>query len=84
MENYRQVFVNILHEKLKEKIKGGIVVKVNYNDELIVEIYRDHEFDYCYKLNDFSTRFLHGLSTDYVVYEVTTGYKKRVLAKYFY
>ena len=40
MENYIQVFKNLLHEKLKERIIGGVVVKVNYNDELIVEIYR--------------------------------------------
>lgn len=83
MEGYIQVFKNLLHEKLKERIIGGIVVKVNYNDELIVEIYREHELDYYYKLDDFSTRLLLGLNTEYVVYEVSAGYKKRILAKYF-
>ena len=83
MGEYRQVFKDLLHGKLKEKIIGGIVVKIDRNDELIVEIYREHELDYWYKLGDFSTRFLHGLSTDYVVYEVMTGYRKRIMAKYF-
>lgn len=83
MGEYKQVFKDLLHGKLKEKIIGGIVVKINYDDELIVEIYREHELDYWYKLNDFSTRLLHGLSTDYVVYEVITSYKKRIMAKYF-
>lgn len=83
MGEYRQVFKDLLHGKLKEKIIGGIVVKIDRNDELIVEIYREHELDYWYKLNDFSIRFLHGLSTDYVVYEVMTGYRKRIMAKYF-
>lgn len=83
MENYIQVFKNLLHEKLKEKIIGGIVVKVTFNDELIVEIYREHELDYYYKLDDFSTRLLMGLTTEYVVYEVVTGYRKRIMAKYF-
>lgn len=82
MENYIRVFKNLLHVKLKERIIGGIVVKVSYNDELIIEIYREHELDY-YKLDDFSTRLLLGLTTEYVVYEVSAGYKKHILAKYF-
>lgn len=84
MELYRQVFVTALHEKLKAKIKGGILVKVDRNDVLIVEIFRDHELDYQYTLDNFSTRFLYGLNSEYIAYEVVTGYKKRVLAKHFY
>lgn len=84
MDHYKQIFITSLHEKLKARIKGGILVKVDRNDVLIVEIFRDHELDYQYTLDDFSTRVLYGLNSDYIAYEVVAGYKKRVLAKHFY
>lgn len=40
MLDYECLFSNHLYEKLKEVIKGGIFVKVNENDSLVVEIKR--------------------------------------------
>ena len=40
MLDYECLFSNHLYEKLKGVIKGGIFVKVNENDSLVVEIKR--------------------------------------------
>ena len=40
MTDYEYLFSTNLHAKLKEKIRGGIFVKVNEKDSLIVKIER--------------------------------------------
>lgn len=84
LEEIKYDFVGLLHKKLKEKIRAGIVVKINQSDKLIVEIYRDREVDYLYIMDGFSDRFYNGLNTDQIVHDIVTGYRIRVIAKHFY
>ena len=41
MTDYEYLFSMNLHAKLKERIQGGIFVKVNENDSLVVAIKRN-------------------------------------------
>ena len=38
MTDYEYLFSTNLHAKLKERIQGGIFVKVNENDSLVIKI----------------------------------------------
>ena len=40
MTDYEYLFSTNLHAKLKERIQGGIFVKINENDSLVVAIKR--------------------------------------------
>ena len=70
MTDYEYLFSTNLHAKLKERIQGGIFVKVNENN-----------FDMSF--TDFSNRMLNGFSTDYAAYEVTKKYQKFVMKQFF-
>lgn len=83
MDEYGIVFGKALHAKLKEKIKAGILVKVNSDDEVVVEIIRDRQVDYTYIIDNFSIKFLHGYSTDIAAYEIVSAYRKCILNRYF-
>ena len=77
MLDYECLFSNHLYEKLKGVIKGGIFVKVNENDSLVVEIKRKDG-------NNFGVnRILNGFTTEYAVYEVTRKYRKYVMEQFF-
>lgn len=83
MTDYEYLFSTMLHEKLKEKIQGGIFVKVNENDSLIVKIERRDGNNFNMSFTDFSNRFLNGLTTDYVAYEVTKKYRSFIMKQFF-
>lgn len=83
MDEYGIVFGKALHAKLKEKIKAGICVRVNSDDDLVVEIIRDGRIDYTYIIDNFSVKFLHGYSTDVAAYEIVSAYRKCILNRYF-
>lgn len=70
MTDYEYLFSTILHAKLKEKIRGGIFVKVNEKDSLIVKIERKDGNNFDISFTDFSNRLIYGFSTDYAAYEV--------------
>lgn len=71
MTDYEYLFSTNLHAKLKERIQGGIFVKVNENDSLVIKITRRDE-------NNFDMSF-----TDYAAYEVTKKYQKFVMKQFF-
>lgn len=69
MTDYEYLFSTNLHAKLKERIQGGIFVKVNENDSLVIKITRRDENNFDMSFTDFSNRMLNGFSTDYAAYE---------------
>lgn len=83
MTDYEHLFSMNLHAKLKEKIQGGIFVKVNENDSLVVAIKRKDGNNFDMSFTDFSNRMLNGFSTDYAAYEVTKKYQKFVMKQFF-
>lgn len=58
MLDYECLFSNHLYEKLKGVIKGGIFVKVNENDSLVVEIKERTEIILAYHLRIFQIEYL--------------------------
>lgn len=80
MTDYEHLFSMNLHTKLKEKIQGGIFVKVNENDSLVVAIKRNDGNNFEMSFTDFSNRMLNGFSTDY---EVVKKYQKFVMKQFF-
>ena len=83
MLDYECLFSNHLYEKLKEVIKGGIFVKINENDSLVVEIKRKDGNNFGVSFTDFSNRVLNGFTTEYAAYEVTKRYQKFVMRQFF-
>lgn len=53
MTDYEYLFSTNLHAKLKEKIQGGIFVKVNENDSLVIKITRRDENNFDMSFTDF-------------------------------
>lgn len=70
MVEYEYLFCTNLHSKLREKIRGGIFIKVNEKDSLIVKIERKDGNNFDISFTDFSNRLIYGFSTDYAAYEV--------------
>lgn len=85
MTDYEYLFSTNLHAKLKEKIRGGIFVKVKVNekDSLIVKIERKDGNDFDISFTDFSNRLIYGFSTDYAAYEVLQKYRDFVMKQFF-
>lgn len=81
--DYEYLFSTNLHAKLKERIQGGIFVKVNENDSLVVAIKRKDGNNFDMSFTDFSNRILNGFSTDYAAYEVQKKYQKFVMKQFF-
>ena len=54
MTDYEYLFSTNLHAKLKERIQGGIFVKVNENDSLVIKITRRDENNFDMSFTDFS------------------------------
>lgn len=75
MQDYEYLFSKQLHEKLKEKIKGKVWVKV-YNNDLHVKITTSEcESKYEYVEEDLSTQILDGFGTDYFMCRILKGYR---------
>lgn len=83
MKDYEYLFCTNLHEKLKEKILGGIFVKVDDNDCLIIKITRRDGNNFRMSFDNFSSSILHGFSTDYAAYVVQKKYQSFVLKQFF-
>ncbi len=83
MTDYECLFSTNLYAKLKERIQGGIFVKVNENDSLVVAIKRNDGNNFDMSFTDFSNRMLNGFSTDYAAYEVQKKYQKFVMKQFF-
>lgn len=83
MKDYEYLFVQLLHQKLKNKIVGKVFVKVNAKDELFVEIQSYGDLTYRLYLGHFSERLLNGWSTEYAVYEIMKQYKMFIMERYF-
>ena len=83
MTDYEYLFSTNLHAKLKEKIRGGIFVKVNEKDSLIVKIERKDGNDFDISFTDFSNRLIYGFLTDYAAYEVQKKYRDFVMKQFF-
>ena len=81
--DYEYLFSMNLQTKLKERIQGGIFVKVDRGDNLIVEITRRDRNNFEMSFTDFSNRMLNGFSTDYAAYEVVKKYQKFVMKQFF-
>lgn len=83
MTDYEYLFSTNLHAKLKERIHGGIYVKVNDNDSLVVKIMRNDGNNFDVSFTDFSNKFLNGFTTDYAAYEVQKKYRDFVMKQFF-
>ena len=83
MLDYEYLFSTNLHAKLKERIQGGIYVKVNRDDILVVKIKRHDENNFEYSFPNFSSKILNGFTTDYAAYEVESEYRRFVLKQFF-
>lgn len=81
MVDYEKIFALELKRKLVEKIKGKIWVSVK-NNELHIDIKKGDDISYEAYLDDFANKVLHGLSTDYVAYDVIKRYRKFILDIY--
>ena len=86
MLDYEYLFSTSLHNKLKQKIIGGINVYITEYDELCVKIIRSKDlgFDFTY-LSDgsFSNMLLKGYSVDEACNDVINSYRKWILWKCF-
>ncbi len=81
--DYEYLFSMNLQAKLKERIQGGIFVKVDKDDILTVKITRRDNNNFETSFTDFSDRMLNGFTTDYAAYEVTKKYREFVMKQFF-
>lgn len=88
MKEYEYLFVTTLHSKLKRKIVGRIYCTVIQQDKLYVKIVNNDDMKFEMYLDDFGDKFYHGLTTDYVMYDIMKKYRKfienRINQRYFY
>lgn len=72
-----------LHRKLKDKIKGKILVEV-IDDNLWVHI-TDEIYGTTFKryIDNFSDKLIHGLTTEYIAYEIVDTYQRFILNRFF-
>lgn len=84
MTDYGYVFSVALQKKLKEKVYAGVYVKSTPDDCLEITIARKSDnVTFKARIDNFSTKILHGYSTEYAAYEVISKYCKFILNKYF-
>lgn len=84
MPEFQYLFCIGLQKKLREKIIGNIYVKVNPNDDLIVDIRLDYEnIDYRWKRIDISNAILRGYNSDDAVWEIYKSYKAYIRHRFF-
>lgn len=84
MAEFEYLFCIELQKKLREKIVGNIFVKVNLDDELIVNIRLEYEnINYGWKTGDISKKLLHGYNSDDAVWDVYNSYKGFIINHFF-
>ena len=82
MRDYEDLFVKNLHQKLKDAIVGKVYCKVR-NNELYVKIESYGNLTYEVTFENFSDKFINGLTTEYAAYQVIQAYKNFVVKRYF-
>lgn len=83
MRDYEYELSLALQRKLKKAIKGRIFVNV-FHDTLIVQIKNPYDYEWEYRLKKFSNNMITGaFSTDEVVKEVITTYKRDLVSNLF-
>lgn len=75
MEEFRTLFIDLVHEKLKEKIVGRVWVTIDPDDELIIEIKNYDDFTFRASVGNLSTMVCYGVSSDAIVDKVVGKYK---------
>lgn len=84
MPEFQYLFCIELQKKLREKIVGNIYVKVNPNDDLVVDIRLEYEnIDYRWKRVDISNNILRGYNSDDAVWEIYKSYKAYINKHFF-
>ena len=83
MKDYEYELSLALQKKLKKVIKGRIFVNV-FHDTLIVKIKNPRNYEWEYRLEEFSNNMITGaFSTDEVAKEVITKYKHDIITNLF-
>ena len=83
MRDYEYELSLALQKKLKKVIKGRIFVNV-FHDTLIVQIKNPRDYEWEYRLENFSNNMITGaFSTDEVAKEIITMYKHDLVVKLF-
>ena len=83
MKDYEYELSLALQKKLKKVIKGRIFVNV-FHDTLIVQIKNPRDYEWEYRLENFSNNMITGaFSTDEVAKEIITMYKHDLVVKLF-
>lgn len=78
-EDYIVMFSKNLAQKLVEKVRGKVFVRVTPEDELYVSINFSDDIKFKTTLGRFSERVVNGWSTDYACYEIQKQYEKFIL-----
>lgn len=82
-DDYKYLFTKALHAKLKEKIFGGIVCKIDEEfDQLYVRII-SHDIVWSMSFDHISEKILRGYNAEHAVYEVMSAYKSFILKTFF-
>lgn len=82
LDELKYVFAVAVHEKLKDKVKGGVFVKVTYNDELYIRI-SNEDMEFKTYISDFTGRIYNGWSSDFAVYEIVKQYRSAINERFF-
>ena len=83
MRDYEYELSLALQKKLKKVIKGRIFVNI-FHDTLIVQIKNPRDYEWEYRLENFSNNMITGaFSTDEVAKEVITTYKRDLVSNLF-
>lgn len=78
-EDYIVMFSKNLAQKLVEKVRGKVFVRVTSEDELYVSINFSDDIKFKTTLGRFSERIVNGWSMDYACYEIQKQYEKFIL-----
>ena len=85
MCEYEIIFCKALHEKLKEKVKGGLWVRVENDDCLWIDIVQRelNTITHIQIGNPFSELIVKGFSVDEACEEVIKQYRQIILSRCF-
>lgn len=80
---YEYEFMVALHQKLKERINDGILVKVLNGDVLFIRIRHNDDLDWYMTYPNLTGRIFDGWSTDDAANDIIKEYRNEVLRRYF-